>query len=120
MVLAALAVILVPVLRPALKSAAGNAAPDEKPSWGLALTISLALPLAAVALYLALGQPAACPPREPAPPRVENQQSMAVTNPLPTRLQQNGANAEGRWLLASPFPGVGTSHEWLGPYTKTP
>src|SRR3546814_18736263 len=77
MVLAALAVILVPLLRPALKSAAGNAAPDEKPSWGLALTISIALPLAAVALYLALGQPAAFLPREHAPPQVQNQQTLA-------------------------------------------
>src|SRR3546814_18932112 len=96
MVLAALAVILVPLLRPALKSAAGNAAPDEKPSWGLALTISIALPLAAVALYLALGQPAAFLPREPAPPRVETQQPMAVINALSKRLQQGGANSTVR------------------------
>ena len=101
-------------------AAAGPAAqtPAARPGGRrFALALGAAVPLLALALYLAVGNPAALGPRED-PHAFDAQQLTALVERLAAKMRDNPDDAEGWRLLGRSYAALGRFPEALDAYAK--
>lgn len=90
--------------------------------WVAALVAGIALPLLAVVLYVALGQPAALSGRVNAVAHAgdgsDSAELAAMTRMLARRLKQSGGDAQGWLLLARSYRSIGRLQDAVSAYRK--
>jgi len=96
---------------------ARESAPPRGGTRALIVTLALAVPLSAAALYLGVGNPGALGPRSD-PHTFDAQQLTALVERLAARMRDKPDDAEGWKLLGRSYVALGRFPEALGAYSK--
>ncbi|MBI4988766.1 MAG: c-type cytochrome biogenesis protein CcmI [Rhodocyclales bacterium] len=89
----------------------GSASASPRPARRSALLIGLTLPIAAAALYFALGNIPALSPESAQPPKVTAQQIEEMVAKLAARMEQNPDDPKGWIMLARSYKAMGRYEE---------
>jgi cytochrome c-type biogenesis protein CcmH len=100
-----------------LEDVVPEAAPQRGASRALMAGIALAVPLGAVALYVAVGNPQALAPRED-PLAFSPEQLNALVDRLAAKMRENPEDAEGWKLLGRSYSALGKLPEALQAYAQ--
>ena len=100
-----------------LEDAVPDAAPTHSSSRALLVTIALAVPLCAAALYAVVGTPGAIGPRSD-PHAFDEQQLVTLVERLAARMRENPDDPEGWKLLGRSYAALGRFPEAFDAYAK--
>ena len=96
-----------------------SAAPRPNRGRAAAIAVALLVPLCAVLLYVARGNPGALPPPQTAAPHgLDSQQTQAMIERLAQRLEKNPEDGQGWVMLARSYLRVGRIQEARSAYAK--